>query len=456
MPDLAYGTSAYSRAYGSLPPLTLINLYVESAKTSSGGVCLQSRPGMTESFTAGSGPVTGMFAKAGTFGGDLFTLSDLALYREQALLGSIAGTGASRFAGGYDEVLVTRGGTLYSYNGTDLVDSGFTGDASNSVTSVCFINSSFVAIEANSARFFWSAPLDGRDWDVLHFATAEREPDALLDCARLGNNLWLFGQNTVEAWADGGDATARFTSIPSVLFDKGIRATGCVTDADNSLFFISEDSLVYRIGEVPEPISDFGIVEKIAASATARLFSFWQGGHEFVAVRLDAMTLLYDCSTQQWCEFQTDGGNWAAAHAAMKGGEAYLGHGSTGQVMVFDGWDDLGDELLREFTAATELTQGVPFDNLILWANAGQTDVLSGQGSDPVVELQTSSDAGNTWTDFDGAPLGAAGDYRTIPEWRRLGMFDFPGMMARFRVTDPVPFRVSGVKVNEPLGGRSR
>jgi hypothetical protein len=76
--------------------------------------------------------------------------------------------------------------TLKSYNGTNFVDAGFVGNSSNNVIATCFINSTFVAVEkANSARYFWSAPLNGRSWDVLNFATAEREPDNLLDVASL-------------------------------------------------------------------------------------------------------------------------------------------------------------------------------------------------------------------------------------------------------------------------------
>jgi hypothetical protein len=52
--------------------------------------------------------------------------------------------------------------------------------------------------------------------------------------------------------------------------------------------------------------------------------------------------------------------------------------------------------------------------------------------------------------------LGAQGAYRQVPEWRALGMFDFPGLLGECRVTDPVPFRVSAIKVNDPAGGRQR
>jgi hypothetical protein len=401
----------------------------------------------------GSGPINGMFAKAGTFGGDKFALSGSTLYRVASSLGTVTGTGVARFAGGYGETLVTRGGTLYSYNGTDLADSTFAGDQSNSVASVCFINSLFVAIDAGSARFYWSAPLDGRSWDVLDFATAEREPDSLLDIARLGNNIWLFGQNTVEAWAHTGAADLPFTSIPSVLFDKGIHSTGAMVPADNSLFFISQDNMPYRIGEVPQPIGHNGIVERISDSSAARMFTFWHGGHELVAIRLDTMTLVYDCATQEWCEFQTSGGNWIAAHAAMQGDTAYFGSSADGSLMTFSGWQDLGDALERRFSFAQQLDAATSINSVRLWCNGGQTDDLT---FDPVIELRLSDDAGQTWSEWDQDTLGMTGNYRTVPEWRALGMYDFPGVMGEVRVTDAVPFRLSAVKVNDPSAGRSR
>jgi hypothetical protein len=35
-------------------------------------------------------------------------------------------------------------------------------------------------------------------------------------------------------------------------------------------------------------------------------------------------------------------------------------------------------------------------------------------------------------------------------------MFDDPGLLAEFRITDPVPRRFSAVSVNEKSGGRPR
>jgi hypothetical protein len=457
VPSINYGASAYLRTNGNLPPLTLINMFLEQAKTSENQVCLLSRPGLVEFSEVGDGPISGIFCEAGTLSGDLFSISDSTLYRDTTSKGTISGSGPVKWAGSENELLVTRGGTLYSYNGTGSATSaGFTGSFSNNVTSVCFIGDLFVAVEADSARIFWSAPLDGRTWDVLDFATAERKGDLLLDVAALNDNLWLFGQETIEAWAHTGDADLPFTQIEQVGFDKGILDTGCVVNADNTLFFIGSNSTVYRLGEVPQRISDHSIEGRILASATASVFSFQHEGHEFVCVRLEDETLAYDCATGEWCEFQTSQGNWIVTCAAQSGQTVYFGHEATGQILQFYGWDELGEELERRFSAAAPLDAPTSIARVTLWANTGSTEVLNGQGSDPIIEMRTSDDAGMTWGEWDADSLGAAGEYRMIPEWRALGMFDFPGFLAEFRVTDPVPLRISAVKVNDPAGGRSR
>ena len=82
--------------------------------------------------------------------------------------------------------------------------------------------------------------------------------------------------------------------------------------------------------------------------------------------------------------------------------------------------------------------------------------MLAGQGSDPLVEMRYSRDAGATWSSWDGVSMGRQGHYRERPEWRALGLFDAPGALMEFRCTDPVALRLSSVLVNEPVGGRSR
>jgi hypothetical protein len=456
MPSIPYGTGAYRRTNGNFPELKLINLFVEQAKTSENGVALLSSPGLSVSSTVGTGPINGLFSKEGTFSGDVFAISGTALYRAGAAVasGTIAGTGPAKFAGGDLELVVTRGATARSYLSSGIADIAFPDSAS--VRSVTYIGSLFVYVRDDSAKFYWSNVLDGRTIDPLNFATAEREPDSLLDIAALGDNIWLFGQQTVEVWAHTGEADLPFSRLENVALDKGIVATGAVVKADNSLFFVGSNRSVYRAADVPQRISDHSIEERILASSSVRLLTYLHEGHEIVAVRLDTETLCYDCATQEWFERQSNGGQWNAAHACtVNGATALFGHQTTGQLMGLSGHDDAGDEMELRFTAAMPLDRPLSIDRLRLWANVGHTDLLTGQGSDPVVEMRFSDDAGTTWSDWEPASLGVQGDYREVPEWRCLGQFDFPGIMLEFRVTDPVGLRISAVKINDPGGRRA-
>lgn len=458
MPSLAYGIGAYKRTTGDLPPLECINLFVESARTSEGSVCLQSRPGLGQLASIGTGPINGIFSQRGVLSGDDFSISSSTLFRGTTSIGTVAGSGATSFAGSDTELLIARGSTLSRYNGTTLNSPTFPDSAS--VTAVCFIGSLFVAARASSAKFYWSAPLNGNSWDALAFATAEREADTLLDIKALGDNLWLFGQSTIEVWQNTGDAALPFTRIEQIAFDKGIIATGASAHADNSLFFIGSDAVVYRVQDVPARISDHWLEEKIAGSSSQSMFSFKLHGHEFVCVRLSGtagQTFAYDCATQEWCEFQTNGGQWIARCAAMKGTTVYLGHQTTGQVMGFDEFDDLGVAMERRFTCAAQMDQPVQVDNIRLWVNAGEAPT----GVTPTVSLRYSRDAGRSFSSYIDTDLGNAADggtidYRVLPEWRRLGMFDFPGLLADIKCSAGTDFRVSAVKFNEPKGGRSR
>lgn len=465
MPSLSYGAGAYSRTNGQFPPLTCENMRLVKSKTSEGGVALKSRYGLGLIATNGAGPVQGLFSSRGTLDGDDFSVSAGTLYRGTVSIGAVSGTGSVKFAGGFGELLVTRGSTLRSYNGTTIANVAFP-DGAN-VRSVCFIGSLFVAVRDASAKFYWSGVLDGRTWNALDFATAEREPDELLDIAALGDNIWLFGQNTIEAWAHTGDADLPFTRIEQVAFDKGILQTGCVTPADNSLYFVGSDARVYRIGETPQRVSPEDIEERIAAATTVSLFTHLDADGEYVCLRLEGggtdTTYELNIATGEWSQMTSgaDSGQWVARCAAMKGTVAYFGNDTTGEIMGWSEHDDMGDVMVRGFTAASQLDRPLPVDNLWLWVNSGATALLSGQGSDPRIEMRVSRDAGNSFSDWNdtglgNAALGGAGEYRVIPEFRRLGQFDAPGLLAEFRVTDPVPLRVSAVKINEPLGGRSR
>lgn len=456
MPRIAYGVGAYRRSNGDLPELKLVNMFIEAVPAEEAGAVLLSRKGLSQVDSVGDGPVTGIYSEPGVFGGDVFRVSDGVLYREASALGAIVGDGPVSFAGRSGEVLVTAGARLYSYNGLNL--QAVTVPDAMFVRAVAYHDGLFIAIRNDSQRYHWSAVNDGRSWDALDFASAERFPDNILDLSILNDTLWLFGEQSIEPFANTGEADSPYQRFEQRFFSVGIRATGCRAAADNSEYFIGHDSVVYRItDEGPGRVSDHSVEERIAASDDASMFAYTFEGHSFVCIRLDDGTFAYDVATRQWSELQSHGRALRGRCACMIGDQPRFGDDETGKTWEFSGWDDDGGPLERLFTAGFPIKGGIlPIDRLMVEANVGRTDLLAGQGSNPLIEMRYSRDAGATFSDWEAAPLGQQGEYRTIPEWRALGSADWPGFIAELRMTEPCGLRVSGVYINEPGGGRSR
>lgn len=446
MPALSYGQSSYERAEGDLPGLPVVNMYLE--QTLSEGPVLQSRRGLEDrGADMGSGPVRALYKRDGVISGDLLGVSGLTLYRAATAVGTIAGNGPVSIAGNETGAMIAAGGALYDYNGAALVTAAFPDNAD--VVKVIEIASRFVAIRANSARFYFTPPL-GRTFNGLDFATAESEADQLLDALPIDDAIVFFGRETVEFWPNTGDQNAPFVPLEQRVFERGIKATGCAAAFGSSFAWVTDINTVC-IGDENNIVSNPGLEEKIAASGECRVFTFFIDGTEFLAVRLDGETQCYSLRTGAWSRFETLGGNWrACCHAG-----GVFGSATDGKTMAFGEYSELGGVLERRFRAGLPIMGGgVNMANVRLRTNPGQTPFLSGEYAPGEVEMRVSDDAGQTWGPWDAESLGAQGDYGKRVEWRALGMASYPGFLAEFRVTDPIPFRVSGVFANEPYGGR--
>lgn len=463
MPKLPFGIGAYARQRGDLPELPVVNMFAENAPTEEGAIVLQSRPGLVPAASVGTGPIRGMYQADGVFGGAMFVVSGSTLYRDGAALGVIGGSGPVSFAASPLELLVNAGTTIHSYKATGLATVKFP-DSAN-VVRVAYIAGYFIALREGTQQWYFSTVLDGRSWDGLDFASAENEPDRLVDAVVVDDVLVLIGSRSIEFWPRTGDATIPFAATQGKVFDKGAIAPGCAIAYDNTFAFIgavesvvppAKPSLrVYVAANVPTGVSDVGIEEKLSKSTSYALWSFTFEGHEFLVLRLSQGTWLFDAATQQWCEFASAGlPNWTV----QTGRGGLFGDASNGTLWAFGtGHSDNGGVLERRFRAGFPLSGGsVTAHNLRLTTNAGRTPDLSGYAADPVVEMRSSRDRGATWSNYRATALGQQGKYRTLIEWRRNGQFDAPGGLFEFRVTDPVPFTASAVAINEQAGGRGR
>lgn len=447
---ISFGLSSYERAEGDLPALPVINMYAEKAPTEEGQVVLQSRRGVVDNeVTLGDGPVDQLFQRDSVLSSALFGVSDGTLYSGGTSIGAIDGTGHVSIAGYESFLFAAAGGGLWGYDGSALGEIAFPDDAD--VTKVIVGASRAIVIREDTGKFYWSSAL-GTTIGPLNFATAESQPDDLLDCLFIDDILILFGAETVEFWPNVNDDTLPFQPLEGRVFEKGVKATGAATAIGSTFAWVTNTNEVC-VQDVANVISNEGLEARIAASTTVRLFQFFIDGTELLALRLDGETQVYNPRTQMWSEFASYGqGNWIPQCYA--GG--VFGSSVDGKTLVWgDDYSDLGSVLERRWRAGLPFdAAGISISNVQVRCNVGQTGFLTGQYADPVIEMRMSRDAGQTWGAWKQASLGQQGQYRDKAQWRALGMASYPGLFMEFRVTDPVPFRLSAVDINLPYGGR--
>jgi hypothetical protein len=458
MPALSYGKTAYRRDNGDLPEQKLQNLLIEATPTDDDGVALLARAGLEEHSTPGSsGAVKGIYSKAGLFSGDIFSVVGSSLYRGETLVDTVDGSGPISFAdNGVDELAVNAGGDIEVYDGATLTAATFPDSAD--VVRIGFVSGLYVAARKNTGKFYWSATLDATSWNALDFATAESQADNLLDLVVIGDVVWLLGQESIEAWDITGDADLPFRKVIGRSYQVGLIATGAAVNLKGRLCWVGNDARPYMDGQ---PIADEGLAERIRAGTTISCFEFTYEGHPIFCVRIEGGTSEgtwgFDLTTGSWLEFTSyERVNWRVRTAFTKGATVYLGDDELNTIWTFGGGSENGDPIQCVFSAVVPVANALQVDNIGMFANFGRSESLSGDGSDPYVEMRLSRNEGNSWTDWRPKSLGLMGEYRKRVRWNRCGMIDAPCGIFEFRSTDVTRLRVSGLTINEPGGGRGR
>lgn len=449
MPSVPYGVGAYQRVAGSLPEVRLRNLFLEQTPANQlAQVVLLGRPSLTEYAPVGDGPIRGMSQKDGSFGGAIFAVSGTELYEIDAtptatLLGTIAGTERVSMASDDTRLIIANGtSSLYLWNGATLTT--IPTPDSRAISYLGYLNGYFIMSEANQDRLYWVEP-GATTLDPLSFKTAERSSDPITGISVTGDEIFVFGSETVEVYVPTGNANDPFQRVNGRLFEKGcIDETN--TSIDNTAFWVGADGIVYRADAGPIRISDHGIEERIQGSdpLDMRAWAFTWVGHQFYCLRLTDSTWIYDAATQQWSEWLSyDGLPWKAHLGVMLGGAPIAGDDVTGTLWLLEEGDADGtDPIIDEWTAGVPLLGArQPCSNLRAFVAAGE-----GAG---VAQVRWSDDQGRTWSDYLSASMGAIGEYSTRVRWRRLGQMKPPGRVFQFRVTRSGRTRVSAITYNE-------
>lgn len=373
------------------------------------------------------------------------------------LKGAIPGSGPVDITSDGTNVLFAAGNAGYLWNGSALAavaDGDFPGAAV-----VEQLNGWALVIDPDSGRVYINETVgDWSAWNALDFATAENWPDDVLDEITDQEDLFLGGRETIEVWYDAGAADFPLRRRPNGVIARGVLCTGTFATHDNTVLFVGNDAVVYRLeGLTPTRISTHW-VEKLIEDLSPKVirgFTWSESGHAFYGLSSASWTLVYNIATGFWHERKSTGYVYWRPLKILRAFDKWLALDSTSNKIgylsdsTFTEWGDV----LRSSATAPAIAQ----ENRWLFHSRLELEFeqgvgTSGQGENPQVMIDWSDDGGRTWSAEHFRPLGKTGQYKTRAYINRLGRSR--DRVYRYAVSDPVRRTLVSANFDAEVGER--
>lgn len=324
--------------------------------------------------------------------------------------------------------------------------------------------------QANSPIIWFSNLEDLTTWDALDFFARSETSDNIIGITVTRDRMWALGSQTTTLFYDSGDLDTPFLPYPGTTTQHGLVNPWAFIVYKDVVHWIEQAIngqrvIVHATDPNAQPISTLPIdlfLSRCTSLADAYMDIYEQAGHPFCVVTCpsspdDIKTYAFDLHETQWharASVDPVTGNylqWRARGLCVSGQTVFAGDASTGNIYTLDldTYTENGAVLKRERTApylGADNQWGF-LNSFELGTQAG-VGLSTGQGSDPVVELQISRDGARTWVSAGFRKIGAVGAYLTRTIWQKLGRSRMDRLVLRVIQTDPVKTAWTGAWVN--------
>lgn len=448
------GPTGESRS-GQNSPQRTRNFYIQATPGARSEFILLPTPGQVD-FSTGSGVHRGSIDYLGQIyavnGTSLISINSSGV---ATVRGTVPGSGRCIFGPIRDDnlndigLIIATNGNRYYYNQSTV----------SLMTDADLTTGNSVAVQNNVAVF------DCEDDVLVHstaglpttisafFAEANTYVDEMQRVFSFGGFIYAWGTKSGEIWGYNGATTEFiFTRQENATILVGLGAIYSLTSDKDFMYLLGSDRVFYRVKSAyADPISTPEItqaIESFESIEDAEAFCYQQNGQFFYQVNFPSAdrSFLYNCSNGTWTEVCSgvNGGVHNAASLVNAFGKNYVFDRDSGDCREFSSSTYLEDTntVLRERITAT--IHGAPFGapgkrlfygalELIMEVGVG---LVTGQGSDPLIMMAYSDDAGKTWTNAPDAQIGPLGGYHYKVRWFGLGSaYD---RVFKFMVSDPV------------------
>lgn len=492
MPIVDLVGQSYQLEDTSLSPQRTINWYVESYgdedKDTKAPKALIQTPGATlvtnmtgdlidkgrGLYLSSSGPLSTRAPRLyGVWGNNVYRFDEN--YITPYLIGTVSDNGdpVSMIDNGFDFVLVD-GEQMYKYpldasDGTgtwETVDMPYVpGSSTEKVkpTHVAFLGQRLIVNNRYGNTWHFSK-LGETEFDTegnLDFYSAEQSSDPILALKSVNGSLWIFGNRSYEIWRTSDNQDDPYSFVGGSASQIGIKAPKSLATINDMVVWLGAsdvgvDAVWVGSGTSAKRVSNMGIEAQIVTCSqreqaigwayqangnTFYLLSFPYSNRTFVVDLSSGLwheRLARDLASATWKVYPYQWGCYAndKIYACTIDGDAlvYLDN------KKFTEWN--GSQIVRQRISPVYFSElnNVTMKEITIDGLVGNTQLLTGLGSDPQIMLEVSKDGGFSYGNVKTKSLGLQGNYRKVVRWNTLGIGR--NIVLRITLSDPIPYTI--------------
>lgn len=339
---------------------------------------------------------------------------------------------------GEGSLTVVAGGKYYLWDGTTA--SQPTGGAFDDYSSVDFLDHYTILTQRGGRQFQWSGVAAPETLDGYNFTTADGTDDNIVRGMVLGNQFWVFKDQSYEIWYNTGDDGAdAFARVTGQVRQIGLAGFHLIARFPNGAFMIGSDGRARIVSDMQtQSVSTPPVETAIKDCRPVSCLTYQDEWHTFCAIIFrDAPAWVFDIQSGEWHE-RAEGAALAPwnVQCSAKFGSNWLIGRNNGEISRLARINADGTQpLVREATSTTLTVDGARFI-------CRELEFFPRQGvSAGTVRLGVSRDGGMTWTPDKVRDLGGVGNYGKRLIWRNLGQSRM--LTARLRWSAPADVNFS-------------
>jgi hypothetical protein len=303
-----------------------------------------------------------------------------------------------------------------------------------------FLDGYFIAQRPNSRQYNISAVNNstGTTWNGLDFGSKDSWPDKLRCVVACEEQLYLFGDESMEVHQNTGAS-----SFPFQRIDGATHRIGCVSpwspiEIQGKVFFLSSSSsgqpVAYMMnGFTPTRISQHAQEQAWGAAGLGPnciSYGYTEEGHVFWVTNFGSQTWAYDLSTGAWHR-RAAGSNFTAYPTAY---HSYIPEFNSGAGLHLTGGPLDGKIYSSSVSYYDDAGSDITWQRALPFVYSGRHRIYdyrlelemetgTAPSGTPVVTMDYSDDRGHTFGTSETASIGSSGQYSQRVFWTALGSY---------------------------------